>query len=220
VVLFTLACDQGILSRRSGGRSTLYETSPWLQSNFVKRYWAALTGYPFRTKLFGSLPSFQGNVATLNVLRRQLTVTPHPFEPVFEKRYPFLDRDLLEFSFAIPRDQLVRPTQRRSLMRRSLVGIVPDEILNRKMKAFVVRAQAVGIAKDWARLAEVAHDMMSSSLGIVDANGFTEALRKARHGDDEELPINTLNTTAFLEGWLRDLRSLQVIDVKTTWSLD
>ena len=114
--------------------------APWLQSSFVKRHWAALTGYPSRTKLFGPLPSFQDNLGTLDALRRQLARTALPFEPPYEKRYPYLDRSLLEFMFAIPREQLVRPTQRRSLMRRALVGIVPDEILNRKTKAFVARS--------------------------------------------------------------------------------
>ena len=112
---------------------------PWLQYSFVKRHRAALTGYPSRTKLFGPLPSLQESMSTLDALRRQLARTALPFEPPYEKRYPYLDRGLLEFMFAIPREQLVRPTQRRSLMRRALVGIVPDEILNKKGKAFVAR---------------------------------------------------------------------------------
>ena len=33
-----------------------------------------------------------------------------------------------EFMYAIPREQLVRPGQRRSLMRRALAGVVPDEL--------------------------------------------------------------------------------------------
>jgi asparagine synthase (glutamine-hydrolysing) len=188
----------------------------WLQSNFVKRHKAALTGYPLRTKLFGPLPSFQGNLGTLNILRRQLARAAAPFDPPFDKRYPFLDRDLLEFMFAIPREQLVRPTQRRSLMRRALVGIVPDEILNRKTKAFVSRAPLVGISRDWARLTEIAQDMVSSAIGIVDTNRFLEALQKARQGDDDEFPTNALTTTIFLEGWLRDLRTLRVMNLQTT----
>ena len=111
--------------------------APWLQSSFVKHHRAALSGYPFRTKLLGPLPSFQGNMRTFDALQRQLACKALPLEPPFEKRYPCLDRSLLEFIFAIPREQLVRPTQRRSLMRRALVGIVPEEILNRKAKAFL-----------------------------------------------------------------------------------
>jgi len=46
--------------------------APWFNQAFVKRNRAALTGYDYRTKLFGPLPSFQGDVGTLDVLRRQL----------------------------------------------------------------------------------------------------------------------------------------------------
>ncbi len=188
--------------------------APWLQPDFVKHHWAALTGYPSRTKFFGPLPSFQENVDTLDALRRQLSRTALPFEPPFEKRYPFLDRGLLEFMFAIPREQLVRPTQRRSLMRRALVGIVPDEILNKKGKAFVARAPLVRISRDWAHWVEMTHHMASSSLGIVDQERISEALQKARHG--EEVPIVTLMRTIFVEEWLRDLRALGVVNLDTT----
>jgi len=184
--------------------------APWLQPKFVKRHWAALTGYPSRTKLFGPLPSFQDNVSTLDAVRRQLARTASPFEPPFEKRYPYLDRSLLEFMFAIPREQLVRPTQRRSLMRRALVGIVPDEILNRKGKAFVARAPMVAISNDWRHFAEMTQNMLGSSLGIVDAERISEALQRVRRG--EEVPIVTLKSTLFLEGWLKDLRALGIIN--------
>jgi asparagine synthase (glutamine-hydrolysing) len=188
--------------------------APWLRPNFVKRHRATLTGYPSRTKLFGPLPSFQTNMGTLDALRRQLALTVLPFDPPYEKRYPYLDRSLLEFMFAIPREQLVRPTQRRSLMRRALAGIVPDEILNRKGKAFVVRSPMVAISNDWAHFSELAQNMFSSSLGIVDCERCSEVLEKVRRG--EAVPIVTLKRTLFLEEWLRDLRALEIIDRDTT----
>ncbi len=187
--------------------------APWLQSSFAKRHWVALTGYPSRTKLFGPLPSFQENVSTLDVLRRQLACKALPFEPPFEKRYPYLDRGLLEFMFAIPREQLVRPNQRRSLMRRALVGIVPDEILNRKTKAFVSRSPMVAISNDWAHFAGMTQNMLSSALGIVDSERISEALQKVRRG--EEVPIITLKRTLSVEGWLKDLRALGIINLDT-----
>jgi asparagine synthase (glutamine-hydrolysing) len=188
--------------------------APWLHSSFVKRHWAALAGYPSRTKLFGPLPSFQDNVSTLDALRRQLARTALPFEPPFEKRYPYLDRGLLEFMFAIPREQLVRPAQRRSLMRRALVGIVPDEILNRKTKAFVVRAPMVAISNDWAHFAEMTQNMLSNSLGIVDSERLLAALQKGRRG--EEVPIVTLERTIHFEHWLRNLRALGIVNLDTS----
>jgi asparagine synthase (glutamine-hydrolysing) len=183
--------------------------APWLQPLFVKRHRAALTGYPSRTKLFGPLPSFQDNVSTLDTLRRQMTCTALPFEPPCEKRYPYLDRDLLEFMFSIPREQLVRPTQRRSLMRRALVGIVPDAILNRKTKGFVARAPMVAISNGWAHFAGMTQNMISSELGLVDSKVISEALQKVRRG--EAVPIVALKRTLFLEVWLKDVRALGII---------
>jgi asparagine synthase (glutamine-hydrolysing) len=176
--------------------------APWLQPGFVKRHRAALTGYPSRKQLFGPLPSFQENVGTLNALRRQLALTALPFEPPYEKRYPYLDRSLLEFMFAIPREQLVRPTQRRSLMRRALVGIVPDEILNKKGKAFAVRSSLIAISTNWPHFVEMTRHMVSSSLGIVDTESISNVLERARSG--ETTPIVTLMRTIDIEGWLRD----------------
>jgi asparagine synthase (glutamine-hydrolysing) len=191
--------------------------APWLQSSFVKRHWVTLTGYPSRTRLFGPLPSFQENVSTLDALRRQLACKALPFDPPFEKRYPYLDRGLLEFMFAIPREQLVRPTQRRSLMRRALVGIVPDEILNRRTKAFVARSPMVAISNDWAHFAEMTQNMLSSSLGIVDSKSISEALRRVRRG--EEVPMIALRRTLCLEGWLKDLGASGLINLDTTVKL-
>ena len=111
--------------------------APWLRPGFVRRNRAAFSGYPFRVKLFGPLPSFQGQIDELEANRRFVSrCVLHP-KLLREIRYPYYDRDFLEFMYAIPREQIVRVGQRRSLMKRALVGIVPAEILNRRRKAFV-----------------------------------------------------------------------------------
>ena len=89
-------------------------------------------------KIFGPLPSFQDNIGTVNYLRRLLAHYDLCPELLGEVRYPFLDRNFLEFMFAIPREQIVRLGQRRSLMKRALAGIVPIELLNRRRKTFVL----------------------------------------------------------------------------------
>ncbi|MFZ0523536.1 MAG: asparagine synthase-related protein [Candidatus Acidiferrales bacterium] len=176
----------------------------WLQPDFIKRQRFALSGYPTRVRLFGSLPSFQEGLSTLEVLRRQLANSPSLCRPPHEKSYPYLDRDLLEFVYAIPREQLVRPGQRRSLMRRALTGIVPDEILNRKRKAFVVRAPMAVIDRKWQELVEVSQHLVSDSLGIVDTKRFSETVQKAREG--REIRILAAMRTLRIELWLRGLR--------------
>ena len=181
----------------------------WLNRRFVRIHRVALTGYPSRVKLFGSLPSFQENVSALNVLQRQLACSALSSDPPYEKRYPYLDRDLLEFMFAIPRDQLVRPGQRRSLVRRALVGIVPDELLNRKRKAFVVRSPMAAISRESSRLIEMSQQMLTTSLGIVDADAFRDAVSSARRG--QEIRTVTMNRTLEIEFWLRTVRKCGVL---------
>jgi asparagine synthase (glutamine-hydrolysing) len=173
----------------------------WLRPEFVKRNRAALQGYPTRLKVLGPLPSFQENLLTLNGLRRQLECCPLSAQPPHERRYPFLDRDLLEFLFSVPREQLLRPGQRRSLMRRALKGLVPDGILNRKRKAFVARAPILSVCAARTNLTKTREPMISSSLGIVDANRFCEFLEEASRG--QEVPIVFLMRTLVVESWLR-----------------
>jgi hypothetical protein len=99
-------------------------------------------------------------------------------------------------------------------MRRALVDIVPDEILNRKTKAFVTRSPMVAVSNDWAHFTEMPQNMLSSSLGIVDPESISEAIQKVRRG--EAVPMVILKRTLYLEGWLKDIRALGVIDMGTT----
>jgi len=176
---------------------------PWLNPNFVKRNRVAVGGYESRLKLWGPLPSFQGGLQTLQGLQRQLESFVLSAEPPYEKRFPYLDRGLLELMYAIPREQLVRPGQRRSLMRRALVGIVPDELVNRKRKAFVGRAPMVAIVADWPLFAEVTRDMVSSSLEMVQSKEFSKALEQGRHG--QVIPLLSVMRSFAVESWLRNL---------------
>lgn len=183
--------------------------APWLQASFVKRHRGALSGYESRLTLLGPIPSFQENVFTLDTLRRQLGCFALKSDPPYERRYPYLDRDLLEFIFALPREQLVRPGQRRSLMRRALVGVVPDEILERKRKAYVARAPLATISTEWPDLVQISQNMICSTLGIVDSARFSDALRKGRNG--QQVATVTLLRTLALEYWLRSLSKLRTL---------
>jgi asparagine synthase (glutamine-hydrolysing) len=176
---------------------------PWLNPVFVKKHCVALSGYEDRLKLLGPRPSFQENLSTLEGLRRQLACSFSPSRPACEVRYPYLDRDLLEFMFAIPRDQVARPGQRRSLMRRALAGVVPREILERKRKAYVVRSPMVAVARERGNLAGLCGVMVSASLGIVLPGEFERALNLAQQG--QEVPLAPLLRTIMLEHWLRNI---------------
>lgn len=183
--------------------------APWLGTLFVRRHRAALRGYQTRLRLFGPLPSFQENLSTLDAVRRQLGCLALPGDPPYEKRYPYLDRDLLEFLFATPREQMVRPGQRRSLVRRALTGIVPSEILNRRRKAFVARSPMRAVSTGWSALDESSRHMLSQALGVVDSERFREGLERCREG--REVHIVPLLRTLGVERWLRSIERCQRI---------
>ncbi len=175
--------------------------APWLNSGFAKRNRAALHGYERRLNLLGPLPTFQENLATLDAVRRQLACEILSPKPPFVKCFPYLDRDLLQFVYTIPREQVIRPGQRRSLMRRALVGIVPDEILSRKRKAYVVRSPMAALSEQCTKVVGTKRQIVSS--GIVDPHRLDSALRSVRDG--KQTPIVLLSRTLHLELWLRAL---------------
>lgn len=88
-------------------------------------------------------------------------------------------------------------------MRRSLAGIVPDEILNRKRKAYVTRAPRTAIAAHWKDIQSLTHDMIAESLGIVSSAAYRQSLEDVRSG--REMAIVPIQRMLSLESWLRNL---------------
>src|ERR1700733_3876748 len=193
---------QGFFSARVD-LSKQMELIPWLHPDFVRRNGAAFSGYPFRVRLFGPLPSFQDHIDMLNANRRYVAYCCLHSDLLREIRYPYYDRDFLEFMYAIPREQIVRVGQRRSLMKRALVGIVPDELLNRRRRAFAPPKPKNDSSTERPRLVQTGQYIVLSSTGIINPNRFAEALQKAQ--GHENARIESLSRTLTLESWLRHL---------------
>jgi asparagine synthase (glutamine-hydrolysing) len=116
-------------------------------------------------------------------------------------RYPFVDRRLVEFCLSIPLEQLTRPGETRSLMRRALRGIVPERVLTRRSKN--VPAQPIGdaVEREWARLARLFSQPLLEQYGLAAAAELAPALRRARHGAEKFL--GPLLWAVVLEEWLQ-----------------
>jgi asparagine synthase (glutamine-hydrolysing) len=183
---------------------------PWLDPEFIERCRTMLIESRPRLQFWGARPSFQINMQALHTLKKQLGCSIPSCMGSYDVSFPYLDRDLLEFLYSIPRMQILRPGERRSLMRRSLAHLVPTEILNRKRKAYVARGPLAAIASAWPRLEELSKSMISASFGIVKPLIFLQSLKAATHGQqDQLLPLmRTLN----LELWLRDLTDRRILN--------
>ena len=179
----------------------------WIQPAFIARNHVAFLGYETRLKVLGPRPSFQENMNALNTLRRQLACSPVSPGAVHEKRYPYLDRDLLEFLYAIPREQLLRPGCRRSLLRRALRDIVPAAILDRRRKAFVSRGPTLALTSSLWDSRSVG--WIAEELGMIDAKKFYDVVEHARRG--AEVPLVTLVRTLLLENWLQGVLEHRIL---------
>jgi asparagine synthase (glutamine-hydrolysing) len=149
----------------------------------------------------GVLPSQVGNARTWLAMLEHL---PHLQPGViarYEYRYPYLDRDLVEFLFSIPREQLVRPGRRRSLMRRALTGIVPEKILERKRKAYCSRGPMVALARAIAAKRESGLRSMAVDLHLVDPGRLDRAFEDVVTGRGVD-HIGALMRVLSFDSWM------------------
>ena len=126
----------------------------------------------------------------------------------YEYRYPYLDRDLVEFLHRIPRSQLAQPGRRRFLMRRALKRIVPPEILERRRKAHISRGPIVNLRSAQQKIEELFVNPLSSDAGLVDRDKFLLAFRSELAGDLRW--IGPVIKTISIELWLRSLTESHV----------
>ena len=182
---------------------------PWLNPTFERRTRSTETVTSKRLTFFGPLPSFQENLCAFDDLRRQIASAVPQTSPIVERRYPFLDRDLLEFLYGVPRDQILRPGRRRSLLRRALRGTVPDAVLERRRKAYVARGPMKSLQAGCSQLRKWTEEMLCASIGAINQDVFQASLDDACRGNDAHLW--RISRTLELESWLRDARVQSVL---------
>jgi len=183
--------------------------TPWLQGSFLSQHWMAIREMGRASGQGLRLPTKRDYGETLSTLSRQMGLRipdPHGCQ---ERRYPYLDQSLVEFLFSIPAEQLLRPGQRRSLMRRALTNVVPNEVLSRSTKSIGGRLYMALFENQWPELEALFASPVSDRLGYINAEAFLCALRAAKGGKAPHL-VRLLRGIA-LEIWLRDLQRRRVI---------
>jgi asparagine synthase (glutamine-hydrolysing) len=156
---------------------------------------------------WGSFPSAISNGrAWWSILETQPHLRPGSMVR-YEYRFPFLDRDLVEFLFQLPREQLVRPGRRRSLMRRALRDLIPAEILERRRKAFLVRSPLRSLQSARARIEALFERSCAADAGYLDPVSLRACMRTAIENNDPRWSTSLIRAIEF-ELWLRVDRRL------------
>lgn len=136
---------------------------------------------------------------------------PHLFPTLLsrlEYRYPFLDRDLVDYLFRVPREQLLRPARRRSLMRRSIAHLVPREIIEHRRKAYQSRAPILAMQHAQDKLYCLFSDSRLASLELIQPTILQQALHLIAGNGDLRWWPHLIKAIAF-EIWLRSTSTAQ-----------
>jgi asparagine synthase (glutamine-hydrolysing) len=125
----------------------------------------------------------------------------------YEYRFPYLDRDLVDFLHRVPREQLVQPGRRRLLMRRAVKEIVPAAVLERKRKGFISHGPLSGLRDVQERIETLFTDPLVAKYGFIDQREFCSALHTELVGGIKW--ISHITKAIDVELWLQRLRAQQ-----------
>ena len=168
---------------------------PFVRTQDIRlRYMGAPDPYGY------SLPSQRGRSEALMTVIRRVSETPFRRVGAVHVTYPYLDRRLVAFLLSIPMDQLTRPGERRSLMRRALLPIVPRKVLTRRSKRSPDTALYQAMLRQWPSVSPLLADPLVCSLGFIDRHALQSAAERVRHGT---FPVTLFAKALMLELWLQ-----------------
>ncbi len=182
----------------------------WIRKDFAKRTRLAVRQLDVDEHFGLWLPTRRSYIGGVLAMACKLARYTPSVSALEEARYPYLDQTLIEFILSIPASQLLRPGERRSLMRRSLAGIVPQEILSRRTKQVGARTPILVLERHWDELQNVYETCLSSGLRYVHEDQFLKVISDARAG--KTVPLVRVLSAISLELWLRDLAGRGLLD--------
>jgi asparagine synthase (glutamine-hydrolysing) len=186
------------------------KVEPWIRKDFAKRTRLAMRQLGV-DEYFGLwLPTRRSCIGGVLLMASKLAKYTPPVSAIEETRYSYLDQNLIEFILSIPASQLLRPGERRSLMRRSLDGIVPQEILSRRTKQVGARTPVLVLQKHRGELQKIYERSLSSDLGYIHEDRFLNVISDAHAG--KTIPLVQILRAISLEYWLRDLAGRGLLD--------
>jgi asparagine synthase (glutamine-hydrolysing) len=183
---------------KRGGAGAL---PPWFNRAFIKRANLRERNLGANDTFGFRLPSKRDQSAGFVSMVRSISLGSRNELTDVDITYPFLHRPLVEFLQAVPVEQLLRPGENRSLMRRAMRGILPDKIAERKTKGNPEEVITRALMREWFRLRPLFEDARVCARGYMDQQPLLAALDRAKHGC--ERLSSPLLSTICLELWLR-----------------
>lgn len=124
-----------------------------------------------------------------------------PFQDGLEVRYPFLSRELVEFTLQLPVSMKVRPQGRKWVLREAMRGILPEGVRTRAYKGGIDARILATLEHERRLIDALTADPCLAQLGCVDPGELRNTIELARRGDRQNT-VHVLSVLA-LESWLR-----------------
>jgi len=175
---------------------------PWYDTEFAIRMNLSDRNLPWHLANYAD-PIARDQAIGFEAASRTAARASYRSHGIIEVSHPFLHRPLVEFLQAIPFDQRLRPNETRSVLRRSLKGLLPEKILRRKTKGGPDEAFLIAIGREWHRLLPILRESRACARGYLDSKRFMTAMERARHGC--QMYRVALILSLSLEFWLRSL---------------
>jgi asparagine synthase (glutamine-hydrolysing) len=186
-------------------RQTSKRIPSWFNPGFVARAGLLEKDLPPIDPFGFRLPSGRDQSISYVSVVKNLSACHRRELTSIDTSYPYMHRPLIEFLQAIPFEQLLRPRENRSLMRRALRDFVPEKILWRKTKGNPSEGLARAMGRECAALRSLFSDSRVCAYGFMDKAPLLAAIDRAKNG--LEVYAGALLTAILLEFWLRALES-------------
>lgn len=150
----------------------------WIDPSFAARIDLGNRITARRRRVFGEL--FQQ--CAYDAVRHEYTPLLLHFEDAnnagfgIESRFPFLDRDLVEFLFSLPTDQKMRDAVTKIVLRNGMRGVLPEAVRGRTDKGFINKRIDHWLRSRYA--GQVEETLRGSALANLGAFRIPEILKK------------------------------------------
>ncbi|HYH07979.1 MAG TPA: asparagine synthase-related protein [Thermoanaerobaculia bacterium] len=181
--------------RPLSGAAPVSLVAPWWSREFVERMHDG-RGWPSRP-----LPSRRFDLQCFEGLVGSMARRWYFEHDEIVTREPFLYRPLVEYCFALPFEQKLRPGATRSILRRALRDLLPPAILTRLSKCGPDEALLRAAQRRAGALRALFAEARVVRHGFADGTAIDAALTKIAHGFDAGVAF--LLRLIALELWLR-----------------
>jgi asparagine synthase (glutamine-hydrolysing) len=123
-----------------------------------------------------------------------------------EARFPFFDRRLVEFLFAIPDIQRWEGKWPKRILRQAMQEIIPESVRIRRDKAqFYCTFESEYRYRQTSKIEDLIQSSVLAEMGIIRKDQFLQLYRNYRNGINTYSISNTIETFIWIELWCRSI---------------